>query len=435
MAVSSYAEALDYLYTNLPIFQRVGVSAYKEDLHNTLALCHALDDPHKAFSTLHIAGTNGKGSTSHMLAAIYQAAGYKTGLYTSPHLKEFTERIRINGQEVSPAFVVDFVNRIQPHIEIIKPSFFEITVVMAFDYFRQQQVDVAIIEVGLGGRLDATNVITPRLSLITNISWDHKNILGDTLQKIAIEKAGIIKPSIPVVISEYQEEVHAVFEQQALEKKAPLYLAAGDYTVQSAPGTQGQALDKADIYKDDKLFTAGISPQLQGLYQRKNIPGVLKAIELMNERGLPVTPEAIRTGLEQVVTLTGLKGRWQKLGDHPLVICDTGHNEGGVREVIAQLKAQPHDRLFMVWGAVNDKDIHDVLSLLPAEAKYFFCQASIPRALDAVELARQAAAIGLTGQVIPDVNEAIKKAKEEAQPGDLIFIGGSTFVVAEIEGL
>jgi dihydrofolate synthase/folylpolyglutamate synthase len=331
--------------------------------------------------------------------------------------------------------VVDFVNRIQPHIEVIKPSFFEITVVMAFDYFRQQQVDIAVIEVGLGGRLDATNVITPRLSLITNISWDHKNILGDTLQKIAFEKAGIIKPSIPVVISEYQEEVHTVFEQQALEKKAPLYLAAGDYTVQSASGTQGQALDKADIYKDDKFFTAGISPQLQGLYQRKNIPGVLKVIELLNERGLPVSVEAIRAGLEQVVTLTGLKGRWQKLGDRPLVICDTGHNEGGVREVIAQLKAQPHDRLFMVWGAVNDKDIHDVLSLLPTEARYFFCQASIPRALDAVELARQAAAIGLTGQVIPDVNEAIRKAKEEAQPGDLIFIGGSTFVVAEIEGL
>jgi len=432
MAVSTYAQALDYLYTNLPVFQRVGASAYKEDLDNTLALCRALGDPHKSFRTLHVAGTNGKGSTSHMLAAIYQAAGYKTGLYTSPHLKEFTERIRINGQDVAHDFVVDFVNRITPHIEIIKPSFFEITVAMAFDYFRRQQVDIAIIEVGLGGRLDSTNVITPELSLITNISWDHKNILGDTLQKIAFEKAGIIKPAVPVVISEYQEEVHRVFEQQAQARQAPLYVAAREYTVQT---TDQQELDHMDIYKGQERIMAGVAPQLRGFYQRKNIPGVLKAVELMNNRGLPVTPIAIKAGIEQVVTLTGLKGRWQKLGDHPLTICDTGHNEGGIREVVSQLKVQPYKRLFMVWGAVNDKDITDVLRLLPAQAKYLFCQAKLPRALDAAELARQAAAMGLTGQIVPDVNDAIRQAKAEAQPDDLIFIGGSTFVVAEIEGL
>jgi dihydrofolate synthase/folylpolyglutamate synthase len=432
MPVSSYAEALDYLYTNLPIFQRVGVSAYKENLYNTIALCSALGDPHRTFRSLHIAGTNGKGSTSHMLAAIYQAAGYKTGLYTSPHLKEFTERIRVNGQEVPPDFIVDFVNRIQPHIDAIQPSFFEITVAMAFDYFRQQQVDIAIIEVGLGGRLDATNVITPELSLITNISWDHKNILGDTLEKIAFEKAGIIKPALPVVISEYQEDIHTVFEEQARVKQAPLYYAGGHYAVQSA---DHDALNTVSITRNDKPFMDRVTPQLHGFYQRKNISGVLMAVEIMNNRGLPVTPEAIRAGLEQVVTLTGLKGRWQKLGARPLIICDTGHNEGGVREVIAQLKAQAYERLFMVWGAVNDKDISDILRLLPTEAKYFFCQANIPRALDATELAKQASAIGLTGEVIPDVNQAIKKAKTEAQPDDLIFIGGSTFVVAEIEGL
>ena len=435
MPVSSYAQALDYLYTNLPIFQRVGVSAYKEDLHNTIALCRALGDPHHSFRSIHIAGTNGKGSTSHMLAAIYQAAGYKAGLYTSPHLKEFTERIRVNGQDVSHDFVVDFVNRIEPHIEVIKPSFFEITVAMAFDYFRQLQVDIAIIEVGLGGRLDSTNIITPELSLITNISWDHKNILGDTLEKIAFEKAGIIKPSVPVVISEYQQNVHAVFEQQARRQQAPLYVAESMYTVQSSPMDRGYALEQVDIYKGQELFMAGVVPQLQGFYQRKNIPGVLKAVELMNERGLPATLEVVKRGLEQVVTLTGLKGRWQKMGEHPLIICDTGHNEGGVREVIGQLKTQPYSRLFMVWGAVNDKDISDVLRLLPTQAKYFFCQAKIPRAMEAAELSRQAATMGLMGEVVPDVNEAIRKAKAEAQPGDLIFIGGSTFVVAEIEGL
>jgi len=432
MAVSSYAQALDYLYTNLPMFQRVGASAYKEDLGNTLALCRALGDPHNTFRSLHIAGTNGKGSTSHMLAAIYQAAGYKTGLYTSPHLKEFTERIRVDGREISPDFVVDFVNRIETHIEVIKPSFFEITVAMAFDYFRRQQVDIAIIEVGLGGRLDSTNVITPELSLITNISWDHKNILGDTLEKIAFEKAGIIKPGVPVVISEYQDEVHAVFEQQARARQAPLYVAGREYTVQSA---DRQELDHVDIYKGQERLMAGVAPQLHGFYQRKNIPGVLKAVALMDERGLPVTAAAVKTGLEQVVTLTGLKGRWQKLGERPLVICDTGHNEGGVREVVSQLRAQPYRRLFMVWGAVNDKDISDVLRLLPTEARYFFCQASIPRALDAAELARQAAAIGLAGVAVPDVNEAIHRARAEAQADDLIFIGGSTFVVAEIDEL
>jgi dihydrofolate synthase / folylpolyglutamate synthase len=432
MAVSSYAEALNYLYTNLPMFQRVGVSAYRGDLENTVALCRALQDPQKSFRAVHIAGTNGKGSTSHMLAAIYQVAGYKTGLYTSPHLKEFTERIRVNGQEISPGFVVDFVNRMEPYIQTIQPSFFEITVAMAFDYFREQQVDIAIIEVGLGGRLDSTNVITPELSLITNISWDHKNILGDTLEKIAFEKAGIIKPSVPVVISEYQQGIHTVFEQQAERQQAPLYVAEREYTVRYSGR---YALEGADIYKGEALFMGDVHLQLQGFYQRKNVPGVLKTIEVLNGRGLPVPPEAIRTGLEKVVTFTGLKGRWQTLGEHPLIVCDTGHNEGGVREVIDQLQAQPYARLFMVWGAVNDKDIRDVLRLLPSSARYFFCQARIPRAMEAAELARQAGELGLTGEVVPDVNEAIRRARIEAQADDVIFIGGSTFVVAEIEGL
>lgn len=431
MAVSSYAQALDYLYTNLPMFQRVGAVAYRADLHNTWELCRVLGDPQNAFRSVHVAGTNGKGSTSHMLAAIFQAAGYKTGLYTSPHLKAFTERIRVNGQDVSEHFVVDFVNRISASIEAIKPSFFEITVAMAFDYFRQQQVDVAIIEVGLGGRLDSTNVITPELSLITNISWDHKQILGDTLQKIAFEKAGIIKAGVPVVISEYQEEVHPVFTARAAALEVTLSVGGQQYAVQST----GAVLEQVDIYRGKDLFLPHVGLQLHGFYQRKNVPGVLAAVEILNTRGFSLPAEAIRQGLEQVVTLTGLKGRWQKLGEHPLIICDTGHNEGGVREVIDQIRAQPFNRLFMIWGAVNDKDVLDILRLLPIGADYFFCQARIPRALEATVLAEQAASVGLKGRVVPDVNEAIRQAKIEAGPGDLIFIGGSTFVVAEIEGL
>ncbi len=419
-----YPATLQYLYDNLPVFHRIGAVAYKPDLGNTLALCKTLGDPQYKFKSIHIAGTNGKGSSSHMIAAILQSAGYRTGLYTSPHLKEFTERIRINGAEVEQSFVVDFVRRIQPSIEIIRPSFFEITVAMAYDYFAQQEVDIAVIEVGLGGRLDSTNIITPLVSLITNISYDHKDLLGDTLPKIAFEKAGIIKRTIPVVISEHQSEVIDVFKNKAREEHAPLQVASERFT-----------FDGSDVFDNDVIRFANLNPQLKGKYQRKNIPGVILAIEKLNEQGFLITDDHIKNGIEQVTSLTGLKGRWQKLGENPLMICDTGHNEAGIKEVVEQIKSVSFKKLYMVIGMVKDKDISGVLSLLPKEAYYLFCQAKLPRAMDANELFGKAKSVGLTGSVEPDVNRALHIAMEMAGRDDMIFIGGSTFVVAEIDGL
>jgi len=432
MPVSSYAAALDYLYTNLPVFQRVGASAYKEDLHNTLALCRVLGDPHTAFRSLHIAGTNGKGSTSHMLASIFQSAGYKTGLYTSPHLKEFTERIRVDGVEIAQSFVIDFVARVKPLIEEIQPSFFETTVAMAFDYFVFCKVDVAIVEVGLGGRLDSTNVITPELSVITNIGWDHKDLLGDTLEKIAGEKAGIIKPGIPVVISERQADIDTVFTTRAKAQNAPAFFASDEYHAEQRV-ERGQLSTR--VLNGREVLLHDIILPLQGFYQRKNIIGVLKAVNVMRGFGWKISDEQLRNGLEQVTHQTGLKGRWQILGTRPLTVCDTGHNVDGLREVVAQIKAQSYRRLFMVIGMVKDKDIRDALALLPKEANYYFCQAKLPRALEAGLLAEMARAAGLYGKVVADVNEAIGEARKQATPDDMIFIGGSTFVVAEINEL
>ena len=410
------------------MFQRVGAAAYKNDLVNTYRLCEALDNPQGKFKSLHVAGTNGKGSTSHMLAAILQSAGYKTGLYTSPHLKEFTERIRINGLEVEKEFVVDFVNRIQPLLEEIQPSFFETTVAMAFDYFVAQHVDIAVIEVGLGGRLDSTNVITPELSVITNISFDHKDLLGDTLQKIAFEKAGIIKERIPVVVSERQAEVAHVFEAAASDKKSELVFASDHIQLVGKETVY-------DAYRNAKLWLENVDPQLKGLYQRKNMRGVLEAVSHLRELGFNISDAAILKGISQVVTLTGLKGRWQTLHTTPLTICDTGHNVDGIREVMDQIDSISYRRLHIVFGVVKDKDITEVLALLPKEAMYYFCEAKIPRALEATILAREAKKAGLSGMVIPDVNEALRTATESATNDDLIFVGGSTFVVAEIDGL
>lgn len=410
------------------MFQRVGASAYKADLTNTLALCEALGNPQRKFKSLHVAGTNGKGSTSHMLASILQSAGYKTGLHTSPHLKEFTERIRINGLDVSQKFVVDFTNRMKPHIEAIQPSFFEISVVMAFEYFASQQVDVAVIEVGLGGRLDSTNVITPVVSVITNIGYDHKDILGDTLEKIAGEKAGIIKPHVPVVVSERQAEVEKVFIEKAKHEGTELLFASDVYQA-----TQSDNL--FEITKNDRVYVSTLSLPLKGNYQEKNLPGVLKAVDVLNENGFAISRKQLVMGLEKTVIQTGLKGRWQQLGNGPLMICDTGHNADGVRKVVEQIRQQKFGKLFMIWGMVKDKEPDEVLKLLPNEAYYYFCQASIPRAMEAAVLHQRAAAFGLSGEVEPDVNKAIEKAKRQASPDDFIFIGGSTFVVAEIENL
>jgi dihydrofolate synthase / folylpolyglutamate synthase len=430
--LTSYDDTLEYLYANLPMFQRVGAIAFKGDLNNTLHLCDVLGNPHKKFKSVHVGGTNGKGSTSHMLASILQSSGYKTGLYTSPHLKSFTERIRIDGQEISRDFIVGFVNRIHPVIQEIKPSFFEITVAMAFDYFAANGVEVAVIEVGLGGRLDSTNVITPELSVITNIGWDHKDILGDTLEKIATEKAGIIKKHVPVVVSERQEKVEHVFIQKALEEQSQLAFASDEYGIVYRKQSEQLVMD---IVRDGVLIKHDFSLPLQGAYQRKNVLGVLKAVDVMRSLGFSISEEQLWDGLSKVISQTGLKGRWQRLGDLPLVICDTGHNQDGISEVVAQIKNQSYRNLFMIIGMVKDKDVSEVLKLLPKEANYYFCQANIPRAMDAHVLAQKANAEGLTGKVVPDVNEAIRQAREQADKTDFIFIGGSTFVVAEISDL
>ncbi|MBL7850795.1 MAG: bifunctional folylpolyglutamate synthase/dihydrofolate synthase [Cyclobacteriaceae bacterium] len=410
------------------MYQRIGAAAYKADLDNTLALCESLGNPERKFKSIHVAGTNGKGSTSHMLAAILQAAGYRTGLYTSPHLKEFTERIRIDGREIEQDFVVDFVDRMRPELDRIQPSFFEMTVGMAFDYFARRQVDVAVIEVGLGGRLDSTNVITPELSVITNISWDHMALLGNTLQKIASEKAGIIKRGVPVVVSERQEEVEDVFIGRAGQLGCDLVFASDIIQLH-------QQSDGYDVYQGGGVWLEGLNPGLKGRYQEKNLPGVLAAVLALTDLGYEISNEAIKEGIAHTTQLTGLKGRWQIIRQNPLTICDTGHNEAGILAVLDQLRETPHRRLHMVIGMVNDKDISKILNLLPKEAVYYFCQARIPRAMDARELAGQAASFGLKGVVEPDVNAALRKATAEAGPGDVIFVGGSTFVVGEVDGI
>lgn len=407
------------------MFQRIGADAFKGDLTNTWALCEALGNPHHQFKSIHIAGTNGKGSTSHGIAAVLMKAGYKTGLYTSPHLKEFTERIKINGLEVSKDFVVDFVERIKPVAEKIKPSFFEMTVAMAFDYFAKEKVDMAVIEVGLGGRLDSTNVITPVLSLITNISYDHQQLLGNKLKEIAFEKAGIIKPSTPVIISERQEEVETIFLQRAEKMKSKIVFASDHYQVSKT---------SLDTYQFSGVYNGTITSDLQGNYQTKNIAAIYALKEELCQLGFNIREEHFREAMTQVTSLTGLKGRWQQLNKSPLIIADTAHNEGGIRQVVEQLRNYKK-ALHIIFGMVNDKDSLPILSLLPREATYYFCQANIPRALNAEILRARAATLGLRGVAIPNVNQAIEQARKNTSPHDLIFVGGSTFVVAEIENL
>ena len=416
------------------MFQRVGAVAYKADLTNTISLCTALDNPQLKFKSIHIAGTNGKGSSSHMMAAILQSAGYKTGLYTSPHLKEFTERIKINGVEIDQEYIIDFVNRIKKEIEKIQPSFFEITVAMAFDYFAFHKVDFAVIETGLGGRLDSTNVITPIVSLITNIGYDHMDILGYTLPAIAKEKAGIIKEGIPAVISELQAEVEPVFCAKAAEVNADIVFASKIFSTKEKVNAKDSSLT-LDVYDQGEPVFSNLNPELKGDYQKKNIPGVLMSIKVLQKLGYRITTQNIQNGIENVIKLTGLKGRWQKLGESPLIICDTGHNVDGLKDVVHQIQAQNFKNLFIVLGMVKDKDISNVIRLLPREAYYFFCQATIPRALEAKFLAEKAKAAGLQGEVVQDVNKAIAAAKSKAGKEDFIFIGGSTFVVAEIDNL
>ncbi len=431
----NYEETLDYLFNALPMFQRVGASAYKADLTNTLALCTHLGNPQKQFKSIHVAGTNGKGSTSHSLASIFQAAGYKTGLYTSPHLKSFTERIRINGEEINQQDVVEFVATHKDFLDQLQPSFFEMTVGLAFWYFAKEAVDMAIIEVGMGGRLDSTNVISPELCVITNIGLDHTQFLGDTLPLIAGEKAGIIKQGVPVVISHTQQEIQSVFLQKAAAMQTNLIFADQQWEVTQIKNSNQDASQPARFQVKGSSDTFELEFGLRGDYQRYNLPGILEAVEQMRNQGWNLTKEVVQLGLARVSEQTGLKGRWQILQTSPLTIADTGHNEAGILEVVNQLKKYRYSQLWMVIGMVNDKDISKVLDLLPQEATYIFCQANLPRAMDAHLLASKAVEKGLMGQVIPRVSDAVEFARKNAGPNDLIFIGGSTFVVAEIEDL
>ncbi len=426
----NYAETLDYLFARLPMYSRIGAAAYKTDLDNTIALLKAVGDPQLRFKTIHVAGTNGKGSVSHMLAAILQQAGYKTGLYTSPHLVDFRERIRINGQMIPEQSVVAFTEQIKNSIEAIEPSFFELTVAMAFDHFAQEAVDIAVIETGLGGRLDSTNVIQPVLSVITNIGWDHMNLLGDTLEKIAFEKAGIIKARTPVVIGEWLPETRPVFERRALESKAPITWAGTHFSVASFEWTpQTQTIV---VQEKNSGQSTPYTLDLLGHYQQKNVLTVLESIRVLQHQGWKISEEALQGALRDVKFLTGLAGRWEVLRIHPYLILDVTHNVHGLEALLQQLKTIPHRNLHVVLGMVNDKDIHSFLAQLPLTAAYYFTQAAIPRALPGDQLRAVAASIGLNGSCYADVNAAIQVALEQAKADDLIVVTGSIFLIGEV---
>jgi dihydrofolate synthase/folylpolyglutamate synthase len=402
-----YQDTLDWMFSQLPMYQRQGNSAFRNDLSNTLKLAKHLNHPERQFKSIHVAGTNGKGSTSHMLASILQEAGYKVGLYTSPHLKDFRERIKLNGKVVSKQFVIGFIKRNRLFFEENSLSFFEMTVGMAFDYFKKKKIDIAVVEVGMGGRLDSTNIITPEVSVITNIGLDHMQFLGDTLGAIAVEKAGIIKPNIPVVIGETQKETTSVFKDLANKNKSKIVFADQQ---------------KAENYKSD----------LVGAYQSKNIITVIQAVKELQQKGFIITPNNIKEGLLHVVKNTGFMGRWQTLQANPKVVCDTGHNKEGLTYVMSQLLNETFDALHMVFGVVNDKDLSSIVELLPKKATYYFCKPDIPRGLDSQKLKKILNSCGLKGEAYSSVNEAYNTALDRAGTNDFVFIGGSTFVVAEI---
>ena len=427
----NYTETIDYLFHRLPMFSRLGAAAYKGSLTNTVKLCEAVGNPQLRFKSIHIAGTNGKGSTSHILAAIMQAARYKTGLYTSPHLKDFRERIMVNGEMVEKGFVRDFTARIKPLIEEIEPSFFEITVAMAFTWFAEQKVDVAIIEVGLGGRLDSTNIITPELSIITNIGYDHVDMLGNTLQKIAGEKAGIIKKGIPVVIGETLPETKPVFKQKAKEMDAPIHFADEKRWIADWKQEKHElVVNVADNHTDERTnYRLG----LIGLYQTKNLLTVLEAVHILILKGWQIEEKHIENALLHVKKLTDLHGRWEVIHEHPNTVLDVGHNEDGIKQITEQLEHCNFQKLHIVIGMVKDKDITKVLSLLPKYATYYFTKAQIPRALPENELAEKAKEFGLQGKEFPGVMEALQQAVDHAHKDDMILVCGSVFVVGEVE--
>lgn len=425
-----YAQTIEYLFSRLPLFSRIGAAAYKSDLINIQAICAELDNPEKKFKSIHVAGTNGKGSTSHMLAAVLQKAGYKTGLYTSPHLYDFRERIRINGQKIPEKNVSEFTERLQFLIDRLEPSFFEITVAMAFDWFSQEQVDIAVVEVGLGGRLDSTNVIVPEVSVITNISYDHMDILGNTLALIAQEKAGIIKRGVPVVIGEEQSEVRNIFEQVAAMQDAPVHFASQ----KRFPGEwkmEGRLLfvQLTEVHNNTKK---NYHLDLPGIYQLKNIVTVAAVIDVLAEKGYRISDTAVQEGLRQVKSLTGLHGRWEVIHENPTVVLDVAHNEEGMKALARQIENSSHEELHIVIGMVKDKSIVPILKQLPKMANYYFTKAQIPRALPEKELAAYAESVGLNGNHYPDVKQSLQAVILRASPKDLIVICGSVFLAGEV---
>lgn len=421
----TYDETVTYLFNCAPPFQQVGGAAYKEGLSTTIALDNHLGNPHRKFRTIHVAGTNGKGSTSHTLAAILQESGYKVGLYTSPHLIDFRERMRVNGTPASKEYVMDFVERHRAFFEPLQPSFFELTTAMAFNYFAEQNVDVAIIEVGLGGRLDCTNIITPELCIITNISPDHTQFLGNTLQEIASEKAGIIKNGIPVVIGETTTETKEVFAQKAKESNAPIIFAEEEALLTAATPMENG-------YRYSSTVFGEFCGELGGDYQQKNTNTLLSAINILRGKGFTITEESLRKGFTNVCKLTGLMGRWQKIQENPRVICDAGHNIGGIKYITEQLARVDCRELRIVFGMVNDKDITSVLKMMPKNAEYYFTQASIKRAMPADDLKNMAERFGLMGNSHPNVKEALEAALSDSSDDDFIFVGGSCFIVADL---
>ncbi|HKL72503.1 MAG TPA: folylpolyglutamate synthase/dihydrofolate synthase family protein [Marinilabiliaceae bacterium] len=428
--MNSYYEATQFLFDQLPMFQRTGVAAYKNNLDNSHRLDHYFGFPHRKFTSVHIAGTNGKGSVSHMLASILQEAGFKTGLYTSPHLRDFRERIKVNGVMISEERVVDFVNDHTDLIMEMKPSFFEMTVAMAFDYFAKEEVDIAIVEVGLGGRLDSTNIITPLLSVITNIGMDHISILGNTLGAIAKEKAGIIKPNIPLVIGRRQNELQPIFESIAENNQTTIHYSNEGFRVDMNEILNG--FRSVNIWHDDELVLPDLKFPLLGCYQEENILTVLSSINLLVSQGFKISENQIKNGLEKVIQNTNLLGRWQILGQNPAIICDTGHNEDGVRRIVEQLSQEKYEKLHIVLGVAEDKDVKEILSLLPTHAIYYFTCAKSPRSLPPNKLKEMGRVLHLQGESYNSVHDAFISAKKNASANDLVFIGGSTFVVAEV---
>ena len=426
----NYNETLNWMFNKLPMYQRIGASAYKADLNTTIEIINYLDNPQHSFKSIHIAGTNGKGSTSHSLASVFQEAGYKTGLYTSPHLRDFRERIRINGEMIPENEVVDFIEKHKNKLEELELSFFEMTVAMAFDYFRKEKVDIAIIEVGMGGRLDSTNVINPELCVITNISLDHVKFLGENEGQIAVEKVGIIKPETAVVIGETQEGSKDVFIETAKEKNSPIFFA--DKIMEcKKDDTYSIEYQKFDIYKNNELYLKDLKYPLLGNYQKKNLATVICALDILKD-SFKIEETHIVNGLANVVKNTSLMGRWQVINRNPLAIADTGHNVAGINEVNRQLAETKYNKLHFVLSVVNDKDIDGILQLLPKEAEYYFCKADIPRGLSADILAEKAINCGLQGKVYESVRQAYSTALGNAQEGDLVFVGGSNFTVAEV---